>query len=284
MAPVRSRGWRVGLSAAFILVAVAAHAQAPNVRHHSGRISAAIVPPEDWCSSVVNVDLRATRSIFSKESDEVQRFVGAVRASIVEDCPEAEIVRIRGYAGAARVFQAYSAKQSGWNIVVLPTASGFLPMLQIKGPAHAMSRELAYLETRALFDRARLKSLQIDTADEGDGTDHLAWRIGEARGATYVVIDRKLLHKTLSDLADTAAHLLAADCLADGTVRNPENGKSATDVQSRTFDCVRPDGTVSTGVIVHETDNIAVILTLYSEFPTLHATLVRLLTDANMVR
>ena len=75
-----------------VMLLTAVQAEAPVIWDPRSTLRAKVIPAADWCASVVSVDLHATQTVFEKSSEEVQRFIGAIRASVLYECPVAEII------------------------------------------------------------------------------------------------------------------------------------------------------------------------------------------------
>ncbi|MFZ0844767.1 MAG: hypothetical protein WAM62_03180 [Pseudolabrys sp.] len=266
-------------------LACTARAEAPVIWDPRSSLRANVVPAADWCSPIVSVDLHATQPVFEKSSEVVQRFIGAIRAGVLYDCPTAEVIRIHGIANKTGMFFAYTAKASEWNILVVPSVAGVLPMLAAKGSAPAAARELEYYETRTQFFRAKLEDIVFDARAPGDEADYLAWRIDGLDGATLVLTDRREHYRSLAELADEAAHFYVDRCVGnrEGTIKNAVSEDVSPNMKVRSFECFSGQAVYRTAIVTKEIDNVTVIFTLKSQHLILLETVLKFITDKSIL-
>lgn len=281
MALGRVGRWTICLGA---LAAVSsAGASAPVISDANGRLRAEVLPAEGWCSAVVSADVRATKEVFEKYPEDVQKFIAAMRLGIVTDCPIAEIIRMRGLVDGAAVFRAYTDKGSDWRIQVFSSVDGILSMLEAGLTPPQASQKQAYFETRTQFDRAKLSDLALDSNDATADSDHVSWKITGIDGTTYVFNDRQKTFATLGSLADASAHQLAQQCAdGNGAVDAPSSGDIASNIQSRSFTCVRGDDRKSYGLVSNEMDKTTTIFAFSSDSKSAVDLLVKYLSDVSI--
>jgi hypothetical protein len=266
-------------------VCLSSRAEAPVIRDVRGAMLAKIVPAAEWCGPVVSVELHASRQIFEKKPEEVQRFVGAIRAGMDYDCPAVEVIRIRGFAGKAGIFLAYTAKESDWSIKVFTAAKGVLSMLAPRDSSATALRQLAYFETKVQFDRAKLENVIFEAVESGEEADHIAWRIEGIQGATYVVTDRRAHFRSFDDVVDAAAHIIVDRCVNDsgGMPLGAMSRKILPNAQLRSFECVNNNMRAYVSIVTKEVDDMVVIFSMSSDRKLELDTLVKFLADKGIM-
>lgn len=270
---------------ALLTFASSVAAEAPTIRDKTGRLRATIVPANDWCSSVVSVNIRANKDVFDNSPEDVQRLIGAARLGILEDCPVVEIIRIHGLVDETGVFQAYTAKAIGWRIQVYASVGGVLSMLDAKQSPAEFSHNLAYFETRTEFARAKLPNVVLNPDDPIAESARVSWRIEGIDGATYVLSNRSKTFPTLGDLADAIAHQLAEQCGDEGkgAIENPDERNVASNIQTRSFVCVQLVKRNVVAILVKEIDDVATIFIMTSESSRSVDTLMSFMSDKSII-
>lgn len=255
-------------------------AEAPTIWDEHISLRANVVPAIDWCSQVVSVDLKGTRQVFEKSSEEVQRFIGGIRASVLYDCPLAELIRIHGIVNNAGVFLAYTQKSSSWSIRVFPSVAGILSTLSSKEVPASALHDLGYFETWTLFDRARIENIVFQMAGLSSQPDHVQWEIEGVYGSTDVLKGLGS-YRSLTDVTNSAAHIFVDGCVNEGNgfVRNATSEDIASNVKVRTFECIRRQASSKIGVIVKEVANFTLVFSFESEHYQLFDTLFNLVAD-----
>jgi hypothetical protein len=264
-------------------VAIPVCAGTPSIRDKSGRFEATLAPADGWCSSVVSVNLRAAREAFERAPEDVQRFIGAVRAGILDDCPAAEIIRVHGLGDGVGVFVAYTTKKSGWRIQVFPSVDRVLSMLDGRRSS-AWGQELAYLETRTYFDRAKLPNVNLADGNSNAESSQVSWNIEGIEGATYISFDWQRRFSSLGDLADASTRLVAERCASEGgKIGNPSKREIAAGLRANTFECAGDKSHLYIGLVFAVTDNIECTLVLTSESKSAFSLMLDYLADKDVI-
>ena len=238
--------------------------------------AAFIVPATDWCSEVVSVEIRSTKDVVEKGMVEIQRLIGGTRGLIVADCPEAEIVRVRGLEKGKTIFLAYTQKIDGWRIRVVHSDGDILKLLRLDLSQKEILRGIAKVETQSHMARIGIRDFSYDKRPTEAEDVKINWDINDIQGETYVTILGDNPEMQTAELADQMANALINFC--------PEPSGLATDgddkaIQVRGFECKNQGQNFYYGLVSIRIGNIATHFVLNSTQKQNVLDLIKLIAD-----
>lgn len=141
-------------------------AVAQDVRSRDGAFTATFQPPQDWCGQIVSVDVSGRAASFQRSLEGLQRFIGAVRASVTVDCPAAQGLRLRGHTPEGDAFLAYSLAWRDWRIDVIDARIPALEPLRAQADHPETLSDIARVFTIRLTARADVSDVTWATGPQ----------------------------------------------------------------------------------------------------------------------
>ena len=239
-----------------------------------------IVPATAWCSGVVSVEIRSSKNVVDKGMVEIQRLIGGTRGLIVADCPEAEIVRVRGLEKGKTIFLAYTQKSDDWRIRVVHADGDILKVLRLDLSQKSTLRGIAKLETQSHMARIGIRDIAYDKRPMEVDDVKINWDVNDIRGETYVTILGEHPETEAAELADQMANALVNFC--------PEPFGLASDgdvgaIQVRGFECKNQGENLYYGLVSIKIGNIVTHFVLNSIQKDTVIKLIKLIADEKSI-
>ena len=240
------------LLACFVFLAGALSAEAQGSRREktiqsaSRSMTAVVLPARDWCASIVSAEIRGTKANFQKNPTEVQRLIGAARFSITDDCPDAEVIRIRGVEKGRTIFLIYTTQERRWSIELVYSEDDILTMLQTNLAQAEVLRRVAYLETLSHMIRVNVLAVQYNLERFDPADTKINWDFDGIEGETFLSFLGRRNTETSAEVAADFARITANRCPGHGLVARET---LSPQLHIHSFSC-RADQTESHHIIV----------------------------------
>ncbi len=222
---------------AAIIAATAVSAQGrreKTIQSSSRSMTAVVLPARDWCASIVSVEIRGTRAAFENSPVEVQRLIGATRFSVQDDCPDAEVIRIRGVDRGRTIFLAYTTQEKRWSIELVYSENDILSVLQTNLGRAEVVRRVAYLETLSHMIRVGVLQLQY-TLERFDPADtKINWEIDDINGETFLSFIGRENKESTAEVSADFARTASNRCPGHGAITHEAASPA---IHLHGFDC-----------------------------------------------
>lgn len=250
------------------------------VRGPIKEIEALVVPAKDWCSSVVSAELRGPKESFKSRPEDIQRLIAGTRIGVLEDCPAAELIRIRGVDNKKSLFLAYTDKSAGWSISVVDAEPALLPMLKLDASKENSVRKIALLETKSHMARIGIQGIVYDLEAKDEEDVRQNWKLKDIEGSTFLTFNRSDRFASIAELADLFANAAVDECAA---AENLSRDSLKSGIEVRGFDCQASDGITHKMITVIEISNITATYVTASKSNDDLVALNRLIADGSVL-
>jgi hypothetical protein len=237
----------VALAIAATTMANVAYAAQPLVRSKDGRLQAFPVPERIWCGDVVGIRLQGAPGLLERDPAFVQKFLAGARAAVVAECKRAKGIRFHAQEGEGVGFRAYSSKDAGWAIFLVPAVDRSQAGQSGSKLDDKARRAIAKIDALSLDERAGARHAEFLSNAEA-GTAHAAWRLSNV-SLGLTIRETKLARPIpLKAIADAISGRVAKVCRK---IEGAEAGGLDDKVMRRTFICRQPPNSYGYGIIAY---------------------------------
>ncbi len=235
------------LAIAAAAIANIAAAAEPLVRSKDGRLQAFPVPERTWCGDVVGIRLQSAPGVLERDPALVQKFLAGVRAAVAAECKRAKGIRFHAQERDRVVFRAYSSKDAGWSIIVVPAAGTSMAGSSAPRFDDKARRTIAKVDALSLDEIAGARHPVFVSQAEA-GTAHAAWRISNVSLGLTIRETKLVKEIPLTRLVEAITGRVAKGC---SKVERAELSGKPGKVARRTFICRQPGNGYGYGIIAY---------------------------------
>ncbi|MGE0565501.1 MAG: hypothetical protein AB7O50_13400 [Pseudolabrys sp.] len=224
----------------------------------------------DWCGQHIRVALNAnTATALQAESVAFLRMIGRIRAVVLSQCPQIEVITFEGASAGQTVLNAEMTRLTKWRRFVTRDAATGQPICPPAVPQDQCGKQAdAYLTAVRLFRGDTFADTEIINTLDAE-SDNLAFRSKDVIGKLRIITISELADRypTAIRFADAIATDIAAACTGDGRAGELAAKLDLSDGLARRSVLCRTPGQAATQnvILVWNTQKTFHVFSLFAE-------------------